>query len=194
MAKKGPYAKGVAKREEILRAALEVIARNGYRGTSVRELADAVGLSQAGLLHYFTSKEELFAEVLRKRDDVDAAKYRTDGSSGVEALVNITRHNAEVPGLVQLHARLSTDATDPEHPAHDFFATRYALLRSELAADIRRRQSGGEVPAGLDPDKLASLLISAADGLQTQWMLDPELDMAGHLEYLWRLLGGDGAS
>ena len=53
------------KRREILDAALEVVARNGYSRTSVRELADAVGLSQAGLLHYFDSKEHLFAEVLR---------------------------------------------------------------------------------------------------------------------------------
>ncbi|HEY5230670.1 MAG TPA: helix-turn-helix domain-containing protein, partial [Galbitalea sp.] len=60
MAGKGSYAKGVAKREEILRTALEVFARQGYRGTSLRELADAVNLSQAGLLHYFDSKEELF--------------------------------------------------------------------------------------------------------------------------------------
>ena len=47
----------------------------GYRRTSVRELADAVGLSQAGLLHYFSSKEELFQEILRKRDEVDMAAF-----------------------------------------------------------------------------------------------------------------------
>jgi len=40
MAQRGSYAKGIAKREEILTAALDVIARNGYRRTSVRELAD----------------------------------------------------------------------------------------------------------------------------------------------------------
>jgi AcrR family transcriptional regulator len=73
MAQRGSYAKGIAKREEILTSALDVIARNGYRRTSVRELADAVGLSQAGLLHYFSSKEELFQEIVRKRDEVDLA-------------------------------------------------------------------------------------------------------------------------
>src|SRR6187402_3711968 len=73
--RRGSYAKGVAKREEILERALEVIAREGYRGASVKELADAVGLSQAGLLHYFDSKEELFTEILRKRDEVDMTDY-----------------------------------------------------------------------------------------------------------------------
>ena len=64
------YAKGIAKREEILDTALEVIARSGYARASVRELADAVGLSQAGLLHYFASKEELYAAILLRRDPV----------------------------------------------------------------------------------------------------------------------------
>src|SRR3982751_4591907 len=76
--RRGSYAKGVAKREEILERALDVIAREGYRGASVKELADAVGLSQAGLLHYFDSKEELFAEILRKRDEVDAVQFGHD--------------------------------------------------------------------------------------------------------------------
>ena len=72
MPSRGPYAKGVAKREEILKAALEVIARHGYRNTSTRELAAAVGLSEAGLLHYFGSKEKLFEAVLRARIDTGA--------------------------------------------------------------------------------------------------------------------------
>ena len=57
MAQRGSYAKGVAKREEILERALDVIATEGYDGASVKRIAEAVGLSQAGLLHYFDSKE-----------------------------------------------------------------------------------------------------------------------------------------
>lgn len=115
------YAKGLAKREEILATALEVIARTGYRQTSVRELAAAVGLSQAGLLHYFSCKEELFAEVLRKRDEVDRARSAPEAGTVPDLLVKVVRHNADVPGLVQLHAQFSVEATDPAHPAHQAF-------------------------------------------------------------------------
>ena len=80
MATRGSYAKGVAKRDEILTTALEVIARNGYRKTSIRDLAAEVGLSQTGLLHYFGTKEELFAEVLRKRDEIDGADLGLDSA------------------------------------------------------------------------------------------------------------------
>ncbi|MEJ3405316.1 helix-turn-helix domain-containing protein [Rathayibacter sp. YIM 133350] len=192
MAGRGQYAKGVAKREEILTTALEVIARNGYRKTSVRELADAVGLSQAGLLHYFSSKEELFQEILRKRDELDTVSSEmTDLHSG---LVSLVRHNAKVPGLVQLYAQLSTAATDADHPAHEFFRQRYATLREYIARDIAARPEASSLPAGVDGAKWATILAAVMDGLQTQWMLDPSIDMAAHMEYLVQIVGRSEAA
>ncbi len=188
MARRGSYAKGVAKREEILTAALDVIARNGYRRTSVRELADAVGLSQAGLLHYFSSKEELFQEILRKRDEVDAAAFDLDVDQPIEAFFGVIRHNSEVPGLVQLYAQLSTEACDPEHPAHAFFVERYVQFRAMFGGMLREEQAAGNIDPDLDSDRIANLFLAAADGLQTQWMLDPSIDMADHVAYLWHLV------
>ena len=133
------YAKGLAKREEILTVALEVIARSGYRHTSVKELANAVGLSQAGLLHYFASKEELFAEILGLRDAVDIEAAEARGESPLDALVSIVRHNADLPGLVQLHAQFAVESGDPGHPAHHAFVDRYTRVRTWLAEDISTR-------------------------------------------------------
>ncbi|WP_334169192.1 helix-turn-helix domain-containing protein, partial [Timonella senegalensis] len=68
MAKRGSYAKGAAKKEEILDTALRVIAENGYSKATLKDVADAVGLSQMGVLHHFGTKEELFTQVLAQRD------------------------------------------------------------------------------------------------------------------------------
>jgi AcrR family transcriptional regulator len=190
VARRGQYAKGVAKREEILTAALEVIARTGYSRASVRELADGAGLSQAGLLHYFSSKEELFAEVLRKRDEVDSATWgATRETDPFGTLLGVVRHNVEVPGLVQLYARLSAEGTEAQHPAHDFFQERYRALRAELAQHVERRKAEGTLGPEVNPEYLASILLAVADGLQTQWMLDPEIDMGDEIEHLLGLLG-----
>lgn len=192
MAARGAYAKGVAKRDEILTTALEVIARNGYRKTSVRELAAAVGLSQTGLLHYFGTKEELFAELLRKRDEVDAAAYSDDvplpEGDFVAGMVGVARHNADVPGLVQLYSQFSTEAGEPGHPAREYFVQRYEHFRSMAADHIRHKQAAGELSADLDPARLATIMAAVSDGLQTQWMLDPTIDMADHIAYLWECL------
>jgi AcrR family transcriptional regulator len=188
VAGKGTYAKGVAKREEILRTALAVFSKQGYRGTSLRELAEAVNLSQAGLLHYFDSKEELFAEILRVRDETDRAAYSSAGSAA-DTMLAVIRHNAAVPGLVQLYATISTAAAEPSHPAHEFFVERYRLLRGAIADSARERQLAGDLDANRDPEKVAAIMVAVADGMQVQWLLDPELDMAEHVEYFWSLLG-----
>ncbi|GAA3640143.1 TetR/AcrR family transcriptional regulator [Microbacterium awajiense] len=195
MAQRGSYAKGVAKREEILTTALEVIAREGFRGASVKELADAVGLSQAGLLHYFDSKEELFAEILRKRDEVDSAAFGDVSDPSEITLadlergyVQVVRHNADVAGLVQLFARLSVDAAEPQHPAHEYFIERGRTLRRMITGAVAQAQADGSVSDRVDADTIARLFQAVADGLQVQWMLEPDIDMAAAVEALFELV------
>lgn len=192
MASRGPYARGIAKREEILDVALDLFTRHGYDRTSVREVARLTGLSQAGLLHHFSSKEELFTEVLRRRDARNEHEYVENDGGAVDApgLVSIIRHNSREPGLVRLYVAMSAESTAADNPAHDFFETRFRKLRGDLASDIRSRQESGEIAADLDADALASLLVAAADGMQVQWLLDPdEADMGDRLQLLWSLIG-----
>lgn len=186
MPARGAYRKGIAKREEILTIALEVVAREGYRRTTVRDLADAVGLSQTGLLHYFESKDELLTAVLRRRDEQDEEGERAIPAS--ERLVESLRHNATVPGLVSLYAQLSVGAADPSHPAHAYFQQRFATMRTEIARVIRAGQAEGSMPASLDPERAATMALALSDGLQIQWLYDRDLDMAAHVEHLWEVV------
>jgi AcrR family transcriptional regulator len=191
MSARGPYAKGVAKRDEILDVAMGLFARKGYDRTSFREIARETGLSQAGLLHHFASKEELFAQVLRRRDARNEQEYDENHGHPVtaEGLVAIVRHNSEEPGLVRLFVTLAAESTDGDSAARSFFEERYRRLRHELASDIRRRQSADELAADMDPEVVAALLIAAADGLQIQWLLDGgTANMGDHLSELWSII------
>lgn len=191
MATRGPYAKGVAKREEILDAAARLYAQHGYDRTSVREIARATGLSQAGLLHHFGGKDELFAEVLRRRDARSEARHNPglDRHVSVDGLVATVQHNAEDSDLVRLFVTLSAESIEPDSPGHDFFAQRYDRLVGGLTEDLRAQQEAGELSSDLDAQAIASLLIAAADGLQIQWLLDPDgLDMGQRLRQLWDAL------
>jgi len=186
MARRGAYAKGVAKREEILEAALGVVADRGYGKASVREIADAAGLSAAGLLHYFGSKEELFVAILAARDARDTREH--EGQSFTETFLDVVRHNAAVPGLVRLYARLAADAADPEHPAHDFFLARTAALEGPAREAVVAAQEAGDIRADVSPEWVMRVLHATADGLQSAWMLDHSIDMAADLEELLRVL------
>lgn len=59
--KDGGYA---VRRAEIVRAAADVFKSNGYRGTSLADIAQAVGTERASLYYYVSSKEELLDEVV----------------------------------------------------------------------------------------------------------------------------------
>jgi len=190
MSQRGSYAKGIAKREEILTKALEVIAREGYRGASVKVLSEAVGLSQTGLLHYFDSKDELFIEILRMRDEVDLQTYRQEaGVDPLRIFLRVMRHNAEVPGLVELYTRLAAEASDHAHPAHRFFTERRAAMRALFNEILEDGKSAGLYPVGLDTASFGIVLNAVADGLQTMWLQDPSIDMASEIERLFVSLG-----
>lgn len=191
MAVRGNYAKGIAKREEILDVALELFALKGYDRTSVREIARSAGLSQAGLLHHFSTKEELFIEVLRRRDVLNREAFRanSDDPSSISQLVSVVRQNMTQPGLVRLYVTMSAESTDVDSPAHGFFEERYRSLRAEVANDVRTKQEHGGLSAELDPDAIASLLVAAADGLQIQWLLEEDgPDMGVLIDQLWTAL------
>ncbi|MCW2721042.1 MAG: TetR/AcrR family transcriptional regulator, cholesterol catabolism regulator [Pseudonocardiales bacterium] len=52
------------RREEIVRAAAEMFKKNGYRGTKLNDVAEAMNLDRASLYYYVGSKEELFHDVV----------------------------------------------------------------------------------------------------------------------------------
>jgi len=193
MAARGLYAKGKAKRAEILDVALEVIARSGYSGATVKELADAVGLSQNGLLHYFGSKDALFAEILRRRDEVAQAEVEFESEDFADTLVDRVLSAVDVelssPGMAQLALRVTGEATEPDHLAHEYLRERYANIRVVVEEAVRRFQDDGRVSRDVDAVAVAALIYASWDGLMTQWMYDNTVDVRAHLAYLLRALG-----
>ncbi|MGY1682362.1 TetR/AcrR family transcriptional regulator [Geodermatophilus sp. SYSU D01176] len=108
--------------EGILDQAAALFARRGFAKTSVQDVADAVGLSKAGLLHHFPSKDALHAAVLAQADTL-AARVRDQlgdlplgparDRQALEVLVDVALAH---PGLVALMLAPATqlDARDPE--------------------------------------------------------------------------------
>ncbi|MDR2321352.1 TetR/AcrR family transcriptional regulator [Microbacterium sp. NPDC089698] len=181
---RGSYAKGIAKRQEILEVALEVVAEMGCRNAPNVEIARRVGLTQAGLMHHFGSREELYMAVLRARDERDTEAHWV-GEPNFEGFLAVIDHNTTVPGLVQLYVEFSAEASIGKHPAHEFFIERYEWVRTSTKQAVRVAQESGEFGPNVDADIVADLVIATADGLQQQWLLDRSIDMVARLRTLW---------
>ena len=191
MKRRGPYAKGQERRDEILRAAVEVISREGYRGASLSQIGRNIGIDSAHIIYYFSSREVLLQEVLRMWDEGNAAELTAD-TDVFAWLVDGARRNTRTPGLVQLYTAFAAEAVDASHPAHEFFRARFAVLQSYIADEIRKRQAAGSVTPTLDADHAAMMLIAQSDGLQVRWLVDRSIDMAAALETEIDLLLGNG--
>jgi hypothetical protein len=75
---------------------------------------------------------------------------------------------------VRLFTIIAGESVDDDHPAHDWMVERYRTLRERFTTRIEREQREGRIDATLDPHRLATQLIATWDGLQVQWLLDPE--------------------
>jgi AcrR family transcriptional regulator len=174
--RRGRYAVGLARRAQIIEAAVRHFARYGYGRSSIGRVAREVGISEAGLLHHFASKQELLLEVLRQIEEADraalaAADLPTEGIACLQRLPWVVDHNVNRPGLVGLFVRLSAEATGEDHPARPWFAQRYRRLVTDLAAGLRAGVTRGEIRSDLDCEGLARELAAVSDGLQIQWLL-----------------------
>ncbi|MDX3580363.1 TetR/AcrR family transcriptional regulator [Streptomyces europaeiscabiei] len=181
--------RGEERRAEIVLATLEVIAERGYRGASMASIAERVGLTQQGLLHYFPTKDALLVAVLEERDRWDAVP---DSALRLDLLGSLVEYNAMRPGIVQTFSALLGESVTEGHPAREFFTERYGRVRGALA-EVLRAEYGDRLPSGLTPERAAPLLVAVMDGLQYQWLLDPgAVDMPGAFRDFLALLGEDG--
>lgn len=176
------YAKGRARRSEILDQAMALFGEAGYRGTSLRLIAQRCGISHPGLLHHFPTKESLLLAVLEHRDAVDDVWLYAGDPRGVDRLrrlADLTELNATRRGIVELFTLLAAEATSPEHPAHPYFVRRYRTSVADALRAYEEAAAAGVLRPGIDPVVAARQLIALMDGLQVQWLLsDGTTDMA----------------
>ena len=139
------------KRERILNEAIALFGSHGYAGTSLADIAAASDISKAGLLHHFSSKEELFAQVLERRDRRDRAGLLGDG-------------RIEDPWeLLDAFTVLVA-----EHPAHRWFAGHLTDSVTMIEAALERGKKAGTVRPQAPSRVIARSVVALSDGLQIQ--------------------------
>jgi AcrR family transcriptional regulator len=167
------------RREQMLRAALEVIADRGYADTRIADVAERIGISPALVIYYFKTKDQLLTESIRYLDNI----WYADGQRRMAELPTAA---ARIEEIVAMSCLPEAD-TDPRSSWTlwlDFWAlaarnTEVAVLRQKdderwrdmIGSVVRSGQQAGEFRAP-DPDNFAILLCSLLDGLAIQIALN----------------------
>jgi AcrR family transcriptional regulator len=154
--------KGERTRESRLTAAIERFGREGYRATSVADIARDAGVGGTVAYAYFPSKEALFLAAV----DEDAAAVIHEGLSTLAAdatiddwrqtlLVTMVGAVARHPLARRLLAGLEPDVTDRvlELPALN-------ELRKVCAERLRSEQLAGKVRSDIDPARIANGMVA----------------------------------
>jgi len=191
-----PYAtllaKGEDRRQRILSVAERLLARNGWRNTSLAQIAKEAGVTPAGLLHHFESKEQLLNAVLDARDTDD--EIHADYRSGdlITELSRVPERFERAPELVGTFTVLLVENIASDAPLHDRLHKRYRDAVDIITKIIQRGQSDGSYRPDLDAASKAVEILAFINGMETLWLLDPSVPLAevfkGYAESLGREL------
>lgn len=196
-----PYAtllaKGEDRRQRILAVAERLLARNGWRNTSLAQIAREAGVTPAGLLHHFESKEQLLNAVLDARDADDDAHADRFGDLPAE-IRRVAERFERSPELVGTFTVLLIENIAPDAPLHDRLVKRHRDAVDIVAEIIRRGQHEGRYRADVDAATKAVELIAFVNGMETSWLLDPSIPLTkvfqGYAETLARDFAPTGPS
>jgi AcrR family transcriptional regulator len=172
---RGEYRKSAQRREQIVDAAFGVFSRVGYLNASMSEIAKGAHLTVPGLTHHYPTKASVLEGVFNRRD-LDANTH-LEGRTGLDmlrGLVEIAERDENDTALTRMFAILASEATDPEHPAHDYFRRRYAFILGFVERAFSEAQAAGELRPDLTPVDAAHAYVALSDGLQLQRLYNPE--------------------
>jgi TetR/AcrR family transcriptional repressor of nem operon len=157
-------------REEVLAAALDQFHLHGYNGSGVKDVTDAAGLPKGSFYNYFSSKEEMALEALRRYGILREFERLQD-----QTLPPLARLRAHFVFLGQEVARLGIDRGCMIGNFASEIATQSPALREAVAAGfsrwinevtevLREAVRRGELSPDRDLELLASSLVHAWEG------------------------------
>jgi AcrR family transcriptional regulator len=183
------FAKGEDRRQRILAEAERLLARNGWRNTSLAQIAREAGVTPAGLLHHFESKEQLLNAVLDARDADDDAHADRSGDLIAE-LSRVPKRFERAPELVGTFMVLLAENIAPDAPLHDRLHKRYRAAAEIIKNLITTGQEKGLYRNDFDAATKATEILAFINGMEIQWLLDPSIPLTevyqGYAESLAR--------
>lgn len=179
------------RREQLLRAALDVIVERGFADTRITDVAEQAGTSPALVIYYFKTRDALLTEALRYSEDswyAEGVKRLAEiptAAAQLAAMIAMTllpapgQPDADPNRLTEWLLWLDLWALSPRNPGvaavrREFDERWHQAIRDVVA----RGQDAGEFAGpgdGIDPDDFALTLAALLDGLAVRIALkDPD--------------------
>ena len=169
--------RGLRSRAALVAAARTIFERDGFQNARITDISKLAGMAHGSFYTYFSSKEEIFQEVIKDLlvELMGAGSPRAENGDGVMA--RIERANRLYLEAYQRHARLLR-TWDEVATFNDDLA---ALLRlgqlqfvSRAERTLQRLQREGRLDPEIDPHYAATALTSMVGGFARTWFITGE--------------------
>jgi TetR/AcrR family transcriptional regulator, cholesterol catabolism regulator len=187
-----------ARRRELLDAAVAVFSEQGYRATSMADIAARLGMGKASLYHYFGSKEEVLIELYEEvlRENVIAARRIAEGAgSALDLLAEMVADRVAYTCRNQdlLRVFFEEEAELPARRRARLISARHEYEETLLAVVVAG-VAAGELRLPTTPAIFVNTLLGAANWTYKWYSPDGELspEQLGH-EIATTLLSGRAA-
>jgi AcrR family transcriptional regulator len=154
-----------------------LLARNGWRNTSLAQIAKEAGVTPAGLLHHFESKEQLLNAVLDARDADDDAHADYRSGDLITELTRVPERFERAPELIGTFTVLLVENIAPDAPLHDRMHKRYSDAVDIVTEIIERGQNDGVYRPDVDATSKAVEILAFITGMETLWLLDRSIPL-----------------
>jgi AcrR family transcriptional regulator len=170
-------------RDAVIRESTKLFLANGFRGTTVQEITDAVGIGRGTLYYYFKSKDEILERVIRafSKEFLDGlieavndcegnfiAKYRTFHKYATE----VARDHRE---LALVFNALLNEIVGSGRAVEAEVKAIYEKYRSFLESMLEDGKKDGSVVDTVDTGLYAHLIIASHTGMLVQWFVNGDL-------------------
>ncbi|MFE2543049.1 TetR/AcrR family transcriptional regulator [Actinacidiphila glaucinigra] len=192
-----------ARRAQILDAAARCFARAGFHRTTIQDIAAESGFSAGLIYRYFADKDDMVVAIAEGWHDQQARRLHLDGPAGnlagnpADAFPDVAGGYLELlrslagsgeRQRVQLGVQIWAEALR-EPRVHAVAREGVDRPRAVVTDLVRAAQERGELDAAWPADGLARVFVAIYQGLALQTAWDPELDNAGYVAAVERLIG-----
>jgi AcrR family transcriptional regulator len=154
------------RRHQLIDTAMRLFARNGFSGTTTREIALAAGVNEAIIFRFFPRKDDLYAAILERKsaeartdawvDELQAAAASGDDEAVIRIVVmHLIEHQRRDPVFTRL---MLHSALDNHSFAQQYRDRHFAPVHLFLLEYVAERQRDGSFRAG-DPHALVRAIL-----------------------------------
>ena len=186
------------RRAQVLDAAAACFARDGFHQASMQDICGEADLSHGAVYRYFRSKEEIIEGIcgLRQQQNselIDEAMTKGGTLAVLDELMRAFFIDVDQDTLVPTCALfIETISEAPRNERiRDALQRNGAAIRDGLSYIIRQSQVKGDFNPALDSESVARVMVALYHGFVTQKLVDPDFNVAGYVQVIQALFGGD---